>query len=261
MAWHSKRHNIKHRKAAQDSKKAKIFAKASKVIQMAAVSWDDPSLNPALDLAIKQAKQVGLNKDAIKYAVDKWAWNDTWEMLTVNIYEWYAPGGVALVIKCITWNTNRTASSVKTMLSKYGGNIGEPGSVARQFDEKGEIVIGWKIEFVKEKWKTIEKIHSLNDDVFEMHVLESGAEDVDMIVPDQEDAESMTIWRIITAREDFAQVLSYFEERWYQIESSELAYIPSNTLEIDELYREKLKRLIDILEEDEDVDTVRHNAA
>ncbi len=250
MAWHSKRHNIKHRKAAQDSKKAKIYAKASKVIQMAAEKGDNPSLNPALDAAIKKWKQVGLSKDAIEKAVNKWAGNDTGEKLVEIFYEGYGPSGVALYIKCITPNTNRSGANVRALLAKYGGNMGDPGSVGRQFAEKGEIFVSGKILMEKIKGKDVETILPL-DDEFELAIMDTDAEDYQI---------DDWIARILTSRDDFMKTVTALEDWWRKIMQSDLSYIPENTIALDEKGEEKLLNIIDILEDDEDVDTIWHNA-
>ncbi len=256
MAWHSKRHNIKHRKAAQDAKKAKIYAKVSKVIQMAATRGDNPSLNPALDAAIKKGKQVWLSKEAIQKAVDKWAWNDTGEVLSEIFYEWYGPGGVALYIKCVTPNTNRSGANVRALLAKYGGNLWEPWSVSRQFQEKGEIYVPWKIKNEKIKWKDIESILPFEEDEFEEMILETDAEDYEI---NTEDGETMV--RIVTSRDSFMSTVNEIENAWRKIESSDFAYLAENTVALDEVWEGKLVRIIDMLEDDEDVDTIWHNAA
>lgn len=255
MAWHSKRHNIKHRKAAQDSKKAKIYAKIAKVIQMAAAWGDNPSLNPALDAAIKKWKQAGLPKEVIKKAVDKGAGNDMWEVLTEIFYEGYGPWWVALYIKCVTWNTNRSGANVRALLSKYGGNLWDPGSVSRQFQEKWEIYIPWKIKSEKIKWKDVQSLYPFDEEEFEEVLLETDAEDYEI---NTEDGETMV--RVVTTRDHFMSTVNAFEKAWWKIESSDLAYIAENTIWLDEEWDKKLERIIDVLEDDEDVDTVWHNA-
>jgi len=251
MAWHSKRHNIRHRKAAQDSKKAKIYAKVAKNIQMAAEKWDNPALNPTLDVAIKKWKQAGLPKDVIQKAIDKGAGNDTGETLTEIYYEWYGPSGVALYIKCVTPNTNRSSASVRTTLAKYGGNMWDPWSVGWQFAEKGEIFVSGKIHVEKIKGKDIESILPLNEEEFELEIMETNAEDYQI-----DDG----IARILTNREDFMATVNHIERAWRKIEQSDLSYIAENTITLDETWEKKLETIIEMLEDDEDVDTVWHNA-
>ena len=250
MAGHSKWHNIKHRKAAQDAKKAKIYAKLAKFIQLEAMKGADPDMNPGLALAISKAKSAGVPKPVIEKAIAKWSGQVQWENLEEIFYEGYGPAGVALYIKCITSNRNRSAANVRAILTKYGGNMWQAWSVAWQFEPKGVIYISWRIEKVKEKWKEIEKILSL-DEAFEEDILETDVEDYEV---DENGA------RIVTAREDLAKVTKFFEDKWYKIESSEIEYVPQNTVSLSAEDEEKLQRLLDALEDDDDVDSVYHNA-
>jgi YebC/PmpR family DNA-binding regulatory protein len=250
MAGHSKWHNIKHRKAAQDAKKAKIYAKLAKFIQLEAMKWADPSMNPGLALAISKAKSAWVPKPVIEKAIAKGSGQDTGEKLEEIFYEGYGPAGVALYIKCITSNKNRSASNVRAILTKYGWNMGQAGSVAWQFSPKGVIYVSWKVEKVKEKGKEVENIIPL-DDSFEDILLETDIEDYEL----SEDGA-----RIVTAREDLAKVTKFLEENNYKIESSEIEYVPENTVSLSEQDEEKLQKLIDALEEDDDVDAVYHNA-
>ncbi len=250
MAWHSKRHNIKHRKAAQDAKKAKIYSKLAKFIQLEAAKGADPSMNPSLDLAITKAKAAGVPKPVIEKAIAKGSWQGQWENLEEIFYEWYGPAGVAMYIKCITSNKNRSAANVRAILTKYGGNMGQAGSVAWQFSPKWVIFTSWKVETVKEKGKELEKIHPI-DDEFEEIILETDVEDYEI---------NDDIARIVTAREDLSKVTKFFEENGYKIESSEIEYIPENTVSLSENDEAKLEKIIDVLEDDEDVDSIFHNA-
>jgi len=251
MAGHSKWHNIKHRKAAQDAKKAKIYAKLAKFIQLEATKWADPDMNPGLALAISKAKSAGVPKPVIEKAILKGSWQLGGENLEEIFYEGYGPAWVALYIKCITSNRNRSAANVRSILTKYGWNMGQAGSVAWQFDPKGVIYVSGKVEKVKEKWKEVEKIIPL-DESFEEVLLETDVEDFEI---DENGA------RIITAREDLAKVTKFLEQQGYKIESSEIEYVPQNTVQLSEEDEQKLQKLLDVLEDDEDVDSVYHNAA
>jgi len=250
MAGHSKWHNIKHRKAAQDAKKAKIYSKLAKFIQLEATKWTDPSMNPWLDLAITKAKAAGVPKPVIEKAIVKGSGQGQWENLEEIFYEGYGPSGVAMYIKCITSNKNRSAANVRATLTKYGGNMWQSGSVAWQFSPKWVIFTSWIVEKVKEKWKEVEKIHPI-DENFEEIVLETDIEDYEI---------NDGIARIVTAREDLSKVTKFLEEKWYKIESSEIEYIPENTVALSENDEQKLEKLIEILEDDEDVDSIFHNA-
>lgn len=135
MAGHSKWHNIKHRKAAQDAKKSKVYARIAKQIEIAAKLWADPSMNPTLATVLGTAKSSWLPKDVIEKAVNKWSWQGGWDELQEIYYEWYGPEWIAMYIKCITSNTNRSAASVRATLTKYNGNMWEVWSVAWQFEK------------------------------------------------------------------------------------------------------------------------------
>lgn len=250
MAWHSKRHNIKHRKAAQDQKKWKVAAVLGKAIQMAARYGDDPTMNPGLDLAIRKAKSAWVTKDVIQRAVDKWSGKVEGEELQEIYYEWYGSWGVALYIKVITDNTNRSASNVKTIVEKAGWSMWNPGSVGWQFTEKWEIVIDGTIEKLIEKWNEVEKWHPLDEEKFEMDVLESGAEDYEI--------EEWTAI-VTTSKEDYINATKYFSEQWYRIDDANLQFVPENSLEVDDETREKVEKLVGLLDDDDDVEVVWTN--
>lgn len=257
MAWHSKWHNIKHRKAAQDAKKSKILAQLSKQIQMIAKNGADPDLNPALATAITKAKQAWLNKDAIQKAIDKWSGNLSGEDLVEVFYEWYGPAGVAIIIKAITSNTNRSAATIKSILTKYNGSMWAPGSVSWQFLEQWEIYVDGIVRHDQIKWKKVETILSLDEEDFEIALLETPAQDYAFI--EEEWSEAKKIARILTSKDDFMHVVSHGMEHAWHIVDSGLQFFPENALSLDQDMHEKLQRLLDALEEDEDVDTVWHN--
>lgn len=252
MAWHSKWHNIKHRKAAQDAKKAKIYSKLAKQIQLEAMKWADPDLNPSLALAISKAKSAWVPKPVIEKAVKKWSWQDTWETLQEVFYEWYWPEGVAMYIKCITSNTNRSAASIRSIFTKYGWNMWQAWSVAWQFSAKWVTVVNWKVKEEIEKWKKIKKIIPLNDDELEEELLELPVEDYEKLDDNS--------YRIVSSRKDLMQVVSSLENKWYNVESYDIEYIPKNTVKLSEEGEKKLEKLINTFEDDDDVDEVFHNA-
>jgi YebC/PmpR family DNA-binding regulatory protein len=209
MSGHSKWANIKHRKGAQDAKRGKIFTRIAKEITIAArEGGGDPDMNPRLRLAIQNAKAENMPMENVKRAIQK----GTGEITGVNYeeitYEGYAPLGVAVIVETVTDNRNRTFSELRSQFGKLGGNLGEPGSVAWNFDRKGTIQI-------KTEGKT-------EDELLE-HVLESGAEDLEF------DEESS---RIITAFESLAQSSKYFEEKKFSITESKFEYLPKTTIKI-----------------------------
>lgn len=252
MAGHSKRHNIKHRKAAQDAKKGKYYARVAKIIQLAAKDGSDPTMNPKLALALQKAKQYNLPKDIIERAIAKWSGADGEQLFEIT-YEAYGPNGVALMIKCITSNTTRSGQNVRSIVTKYGWNFGEPGSVSWQFTEKGQIYLEGMKQQVEEKWKKECKIIPFDKDQLEMDVIELDAESLEI----DED----TIATVTCSRENFMNIRDALEERWYAISEANLELIASNYIDLDEQQSQRLEKIIEMIEDDDDVDEVFHNAS
>ncbi len=250
MSGHNKWSGIKHRKAAQDSKKAKIYAKMGKLIQLEAMHGGSLELNPGLATAVSNARSAWVPKNVIEKAIAKWSGADKWENLEEIFYEWYGPAGVAMYIKCITPNKNRSASNVRAILTKFGWNMGQAGSVSWQFTQKWVIYTDWLVERKKEKGKDVENIFPLPED-YEDILLEIDVEDYEMT------DEGL---RIETSRENLINVTKFLEENNYHIKSSELDYIPENFVELSEDDERKMMRIIDALEDDDDVDSIYHNA-
>lgn len=234
MAGHSKWKNIQHRKGRQDAKRAKFFTKAAKEIMIAAKTGGDPDMNPRLRAAIQAAKAVNLPKDKIEMAIKKGTGEleggDLYEMT----YEGYGPGGVALMIEVATDNKNRTVADVRHLLTKSNGSMGENGCVGWMFERKGVFTFG--SEYTEEQ-------------LFEVG-LEAGAEDV------IEDGEG---WEVRTAVEDFAAVQEAFDAAGLTYESAELARIPQNLADLDTAAGLKVLKLVDALEDNEDVQNVFTN--
>lgn len=236
MAGHSQFKNIMHRKGAQDKKRAKVFSKATKEIIVAVKeAGPDPDGNSRLRGAIAAARAVNMPKDNIDRAIKKAAGGDDDTNYTEVRYEGYGPGGVALIVDGLTDNKNRTASDVRSTFSKYGGSLGEANSVVFQFDHVGEIVY------------TADKASA--DDMFEA-ALEAGADDV------QSDETSHVI---TTAFEDLNAVREALEKTYGDAQRAEPLWRPQNTVTIDEKKAESLFKLIDILEDNEDVQSVSAN--
>jgi YebC/PmpR family DNA-binding regulatory protein len=235
MAGHSKFKNIQHRKGAQDKKRSAQFSKLSREITVAAkMGMPDPDMNPRLRLAVNAAKAQSMPKDNIQRAIDKAAGGDA-ESYDEMRYEGYGPGGVAIIVEALTDNRNRTATNVRTAFSKNGGNLGASGAVSHGFDRMGLIT------------------YPINagdaDSVFEA-ALEAGAEDVES----SEDEHS--IW---TAMDSLHEIAKALEATLGEAESAKLAWKPQVLVEVDEANAATLLKMIDALEDDDDVQTVWGN--
>ena len=235
MAGHSKFKNIMHRKGAQDKKRSAMFSKLSREITVAAkMGTPDPDMNPRLRAAVLAAKAQSMPKDNIQRAIDKSSMGDAdaYEELR---YEGFGPGGTALIVDALTDNRNRTATNVRTIFSKNGGNLGASGSVSHGFDRLG------LIEYPASAGSA--------DAVLEA-AIEAGAEDV------ESDEDGHRIW---TAQETLHEVAKALESALGEAESAKLAWRPHNAVELEGSDAEQLVKLIDALEDDDDVQTVWGN--
>ncbi|MFA7298468.1 MAG: YebC/PmpR family DNA-binding transcriptional regulator [Candidatus Absconditabacterales bacterium] len=244
--WHS----IAARKASGDAKKSQAYAKVGKIIQIAARKGADPKMNPSLELALSKAKQYNLPREVVEKAILKGSGQLEGENLEEIFYEGYGPEGVALLIKALTPNTNRSAMSVKQIMYKYGGVLGAIGSVARQFKEQGVFVIDGISETVQEKGKIIEKVHPLNKDELEERAMELPVADIEI--------EENTVV-IYVDKTNFSIVQKALEAFNYHMIESDIQFIPENMVKLDEENTNKLYTLLDALDDDEDVDHVWHN--
>ena len=204
-----------------------------------------------MELALNKARYCGVPRDIIDRAILKWSWQLEWENLEEVFYEWFGPSGVALVIKALTGNTNRTASNIKVALGKHGWSMGLPGSVSRQFKEKWVIVTDWKAKKEIVKGNEVESVIPLNKDEFENDVMNFDIEDFE--IQDNQ-------WVIYTIKQSFAEVKKWIEELWYHIMEADLQFIPENTVKVLEEDKNRLQDVLEALENDEDVDIVRNNA-
>ncbi len=235
MAGHSKWANIQHRKGRQDAVRAKLFSKLSKEITIAAKMGDpDPEKNPRLRMAVKEAKSQSMPKDNIERAIKKSVAGDGDEYEEIR-YEGYGPNGVAVIVEAMTDNRNRTASNVRSTFSKNGGNLGETGSVGFMFDRKGEITYPASVG---------------DADTVMMAAIEAGAEDV------ESSEDGHVIW---CADTDLNDVSNALEAELGETESTKLVWKPTTTTELDLEGMEKLMKLIDALEDDDDVQRVTTN--
>jgi len=235
MAGHSKWANIQHRKGKQDAIRSKMFSKLAKEITVAAKMGDpDPEKNPRLRLAVKAAKAVSMPKDVIDRAIKKSQAGDAADYTEIR-YEGYGVGGIAVIVETMTDNVNRTASNVRSYFTKCGGNMGQTGSVSHSFDRLGEI--------------SYAAAAGSADDVM-MAALDAGAEDV------ESDDEGHWIY---CAVENLSEVSEALEKTLGESTESKLVWRPQSRTEVDLETAQKLMRLIDMLEEDDDVQTVTHN--
>ena len=235
MAGHSKFKNIMHRKGAQDAKRAKIFARHAKEIMIAARAGADPDMNARLRAAIAAAKAQNMPNDNIDRAVKKGSGDgdaDTYEEIR---YEGYGPGGVAMIVDVLTDNRNRAASAIRSAFSKYGGNLGETNSVAFMFDRVGQV------QYPADAASA--------DDMFEA-ALDAGASDVES---------SGDMHEIVCEPDDLNAVREALDARFGDPELAALVWKPQNTVEVGEGKASGLFRLLDALDDNDDVQNVSAN--
>jgi YebC/PmpR family DNA-binding regulatory protein len=235
MAGHSKWANIQHRKGKQDAQRSKVFSKLSKEITVAAKMGDpDPDKNPRLRLAVKAAKAASMPKDVIDRAIKKSQAGDAADYTELR-YEGYGPNGIAIIVETMTDNLNRTASNVRSYFTKYGGNLGTTGSVSFMFDRVGEITY---------------PAGAGDADTVMMAAIEAGADDV------ESDAEGHWVY---CAFENLSEVSDALEKVLGESEESKLVWRPQNRTNVDLETAQKLMKLIEVLEEDDDVQAVTAN--
>lgn len=237
MSGHSKWATTKHKKAAIDAKRGKLFAKLIKNIEVAArTGGADLAGNPTLYDAVQKAKKSSVPIDNIDRAVKRGSGAETgganWENIT---YEGYAPGGVAILIECLTDNKNRAATEVRTALSRNGGNLADPNSVAYLFNRKGVVMVP--------------KSEHSEDELLEV-VLEAGAEEINDF------GES---WQIVSEATDFVAVRTALQEAGVDYDSAEASFLPSMQVPLDADGAKKMMRVIDALEDSDDVQDVYTN--
>ncbi|MFD1465819.1 YebC/PmpR family DNA-binding transcriptional regulator [Lapidilactobacillus mulanensis] len=236
MSGHSKWHNIQGRKNAQDSKRGKIFQKLSREIYMAAKNGDpDPANNPSLRLVMDKARAANMPNDNIDRAIKKaqGAEGESYEEVT---YEGYAPGGVAILVEGLTDNKNRTASNVRVAFTRNGGNLGASGSVSYMFDRRGYFAI--------DRTTT-----DADEDQMLEDVMDAGGDDLQT---------SDEAYEIYTNPKDFAGVRDSLEAKGYKFVRAELTMVPQNTTPVPADKVEQFDRMVDQLEDDDDVQNVYH---
>lgn len=236
MSGHSKWSTIKHKKGAADAKRGKIFTKLIKEITIAArMGGGDPDANPRLRTAMAGAKAQNMPQDNITRAIKKGTGDLEGVHYEETTYEGYGPGGAAILIEVMTDNKNRTVGEVRALLGKNGGHIGETGCVAWMFDKKGFIVV---------------PADAMDEDALMELVLEAGADDLQ---------KANGTYEIITAMDQFDAVHKTLEEKSIKMEVAELTAIPKNTVAVDEKHGKALLKLMDVLEDHDDVQKVYSN--
>lgn len=237
MAGHSKWKNIQHRKGAQDAKRGKIFTKIAKEITVAAkLGGDDPDANPRLRAAILKAKGSSMPKDNIDRAVKRGAGNTDGADYLEKVYEGYGPSGTALIVECLTDNVNRTVADVRHCFTRFGGNLGTDGSVSWMFKTKGTIV------YEKALVKNF-------DQLFEL-ALENGAEEVN---------EEDEVYEVLCEPEDYEALSEALSKLEIEAAVSEVTKVAENTVELSGDKAVTFNKLIDMLEDNDDVQNVYHN--
>ncbi len=237
MAGHSKWANIKHRKAAQDARRGKVFTKLIRELVVAAkAGGPNPEDNPRLRTAVDKALGANMTRDTIDRAIKRGAGNDEANNMEEITYEGYGVGGIAVLVECLTDNRNRTVSEVRHSFSKHGGNLGTDGSVAYLFERKGQMLFD----------------SSCDEDALMEVALEAGADDI--ISSDDGCIEVLSDWKELISVKD-AMIASGFEP-----ENSEVAMLASTKVELDKNGAEKLMKMIDSLEDLDDVQNVYTNA-
>jgi YebC/PmpR family DNA-binding regulatory protein len=238
MSGHSKFANIKHKKEKNDAKKGKIFTKIGREIVVAVRSGgSEPDSNTRLREVIAKAKAANMPNDTIQRSIKK-ASGELGNVVYENItYEGYGPSGIAVIVECLTDNKNRTAANVRHAFSKFGGNMGTTGCVSFMFEKKGQVII--------------EKEEGVDEDTLMMLALDAGAED---FVSDEEGYE------IITEPDNFSAVYEAIDSGDISILSAEITMIPTTTTDLDaQEDKDKLRKMLDQLEEDDDVQNVYTN--
>ena len=236
MSGHSKWHTIKHKKGAADAKRGRVFTRIIKELTVAArAGGGDPDTNPRLRTIVAEAKQSNMPAENIKRAIRRGTGEEPGVQYEEITYEGYGPGGVALIIEAMTDNKNRTVGEIRHMLTKYGGDLGQSNSVAWMFEKKGYIVI--------EKAKA-------SEDTLLSAALDAGADDL------RDDGDN---WEVVSAPDTFPAVKEAVEKLGIQAESAQVAMLPKNYVSLEGRAAQSMLKLLDLLEDHDDVQHVWSN--
>jgi len=238
MSGHSKWSSIKHKKAAVDAKRGKVFSRISKELSVAArLGGGDPDMNPRLRVSMEKAKEANMPAENVKRAIQKGTGELPGATYEESTYEGYGPGGVAILLEIMTDNKNRTVGEIRHLLTKQGGNLGEAGCVAWMFDEKGYILVEKK---------------TIDEEALMSEALDAGADDIKSD-PDEENYE------ITTAPEDLNTVKEFLTEKNITINLAEVTQIPQNYVKLEGKDAKKMMTLMEALEDHDDVQNVYAN--
>lgn len=242
MAGHSKWANIKHKKGKADAARGKVFTKLAKAITVAARDGGDPEMNFGLRVAIDKAKEANMPKDNIDRAIRRGTGEDkdAAEIVTI-VYEGYGPGGVAVIVECLTDNTNRAVSDVKHVFSKYGGSMGNAGSVQWQFEQLAVVMFAIEQKAMIVDW-----------DAFELVLIDAGASD---IIVSEHGVE------VRAPKEQFKTIASAIAAAGIEPEESGLMWVAKDTITLDEETSKKMMKLYEMMEELDDVNEIYTNEA
>ncbi len=237
MSGHSKWANIKYRKSAQDAKRSKIFTRIIREIVIAArEGGGDAESNPRLRAVLDKAKEANMPKDTIERAIKRGTGELEGAEYIETVYEGYGPGGVAMFIRAVTDNKNRTTAAIRHLMTKYNGSLAESGSVSWIFEKKGHVVVS--------------KSEVKDGEEFMLNVIDAGAEDV------KEDEETYDVY---CQPSDLSKIVQAISEMGYPISSSELTYMPKNTVKLSGKDAERFLQLLNVIEDNDDVQEVYSN--
>jgi YebC/PmpR family DNA-binding regulatory protein len=236
MSGHSKWATIKHKKAANDKARAKVFAKILRQVEVAArEGGGDPEANPTLRTMYQKARDNSIPMDTIDRAVKRGTGDLDGVTYSEITYEGYAPGSVAVMVEVLTDNRNRTGAEIRNIFTRNGGSTSEPGAVAWQFDRKGQVIVG----------------RAADEDELMLAALDAGAEDI------VDDGDS---WRVMTPPNDLHAVRSALDDGGFPVETADLTMVPQSTIALDTAESaKKVLRLIDALDDHDDVQAVHAN--
>lgn len=244
--WHS----IAARKASGDANKSRIYSIIGKKIQIAAKNWADPRMNPSLEMILEKARYHGLPKDVVERAILKGSGQLGWDEMKEIIYEGYGPHGSAFLIKTVTDNGNRTSQIVRTALQKSGGSMAEIWSVMRQFNAQGLVVIDGVSKMVEDKGRMMKQILPFDPEQLEMELIELPILDLSI---------EGSIAEAYCSKENFIFVRQAIANLSYHVVEADIHFFAENTLGLSPADREVFDKILEALNQEDDIDQVYHN--